>query len=329
LAMRTKYAGRPEDPEAVAAGSSGATTFVAPEPAAQRTPYPPIADWPFDSAAAERRQASAGLPTQLQLPLAPDVNLELTLVPAGEFVLGDVAGELDESPECRAMVDRPFYLGRFEVTNAQYAVFRPTHDSGVISQTNKDQSERGIPVNGPQQPVVRVAWNDAMAFCDWLSRRTGRTCTLPTEVQWEWACRAGSAGPLFYGDLNTDFSRVANLADNTLTHFARGDSPPWHPKDARFNDGALVTASVGSYGPNAWGLCDMIGNAAEWTRSNYRPYPYDRDDGREAMNIDAAKVVRGGSWYDRPSRARSATRQHYASWQGVYNVGFRVAVEIP
>jgi formylglycine-generating enzyme required for sulfatase activity len=119
------------------------------------------------------------------------------------------------------------------------------------------------------------------------------------------------------------------LADGTLAHFARGDSPPWHPKDGRFSDGALVTASVGSYAPNAWGLCDMIGNAAEWTRSNYRPYPYDRDDGREVFNIDEAKVVRGGSWYDRPSRARSATRQHYASWQGVFNVGFRVAVEIP
>ena len=269
------------------------------------------------------------LPTQLQLPLAPGVNLELVLVPAGEFILGDAAGEPDESPECRAVVDRPFYLGRYEVTNAEYAVFRPAHDSGVISQTNKDQNERGIPVNGPRQPVVRVAWNDAMAFCDWLSRRTGRKCVLPTEVQWEWACRAGSSGPLYYGDLNTDFGRFANLADATLTQFARGDSPPWHPKDGRFNDGALVTAPVGSYAPNPWGLCDMIGNAAEWTRSSYRPYPYDPADGREALDADEAKVVRGGSWYDRPGRARSATRRHYAPWQGVFNVGFRVAVEAP
>ena len=96
------------------------------------------------------------------------MNLELVLVPAGEFILGDAAGEPDESPECRAVVDRPFYLGRYEVTNAEYAVFRPAHDSGVISQTNKDQNERGIPVNAPRQPVVRVTWNDATAFCDWL-----------------------------------------------------------------------------------------------------------------------------------------------------------------
>ena len=294
-----------------------------------RTPHPPIADWPFDSAAAQRRQASAGLPSQLQLPLAPGVNLELVLVPAGEFILGAAAGDPDESPECRAVVARPFYLGCYEVTNAEYAVFRPAHDSGVISQTNKDQNERGIPVNGPRQPVVRVAWNDAVAFCDWLSRRTGRKCVLPTEVQWEWACRAGNSGPMFYGDLNTDFGRFANLADATLAQFARGDSPPWHPKDGRFNDGALVTAPVGSYAPNPWGLYDMIGNAAEWTRSNYEPYPYDPADGREAGEAEGAKVVRGGSWYDRPGRARSAARRHYAPWQGVFNVGFRVAVEAP
>ena len=329
LAMRTKYAGRPEDPEAVPAIPQVAATFVAPVLETARAPHPPIADWPFDTAAAQHRQASAGLPTQLHLPLAPGVNLELVLVPAGEFILGAATGDPDESPESRAVVARPFYLGCYEVTNAEYAVFRPAQDSGVISETNKDQNERGIPVNGPRQPVVRVSWNDAAAFCDWLSQRTGRKCVLPTEVQWEWACRAGNSGPMFYGDLNVDFGRFANLADATLTQFARGDSPPWHPKDGRFNDGALVTAPVGSYGPNSWGLYDMIGNAAEWTRSNYEPYPYDPADGRESGEAEGAKVVRGGSWYDRPGRARSASRRHYAPWQGVFNVGFRVVVEAP
>ncbi|MHB8954799.1 MAG: SUMF1/EgtB/PvdO family nonheme iron enzyme [Pirellulaceae bacterium] len=329
LAMRTKYAGRPEDPEAVIAGPPAVAPFVVPEPEVPRASHPPIAQWPFDAAPARHHRDSTGLATQLQLPLAPGVNLELVLVPAGEYILGDAGGNVDESPECHTIIARPFYLGRYEVTNAEYAVFRPSHDSGVISQTNKDQNERGIPVNGPRQPVVRVAWNDAAAFCDWLSRRTGRKCTLPTEVQWEWACRAGSAGPMFYGDSNADFGQLANLADVTLAQFARGDSPPWHPKDGRFSDGALVTAPVGSYAPNPWDLCDMIGNVAEWTRSSYRPYPYDPADGREAADMQEAKVVRGGSWYDRPKRARSATRRHYAPWQGVFDVGFRVAVEVP
>jgi len=242
--------------------------------------------------------------------------------------MGDAAGESDESPETRLRIARPFYLGRCEVTNAQYALFDPTHDSGVISVTNKDQNDRGIPVNGPSQPVVRVSWREAMEICAWLSRQTGGKFTLPTESQWEWACRAGSAGPLSFGSLDADFGRQANLADATLKGFARGDSPPWHPKDARFHDGSLVTANVGSYHPNPWGLCDVHGNAAEWTRSSYRPYPYDSADGREEPGLSEPKTVRGGSWYDRPRRARSAYRLHYPTWEGVYNVGFRVAMEV-
>lgn len=328
LAMRTEYADRPEDPEAVSSVAMEPAKFESPLPEISRTPHSPISDWPFDATAARQRQADPGLPSELQLPVAPGVNLELVLIPAGEFILGDANGEVDESPECRAKVERPFYLGRYEVTNAEFAAFRASHDSGVISQTNKDQNERGIPVNAPRQPVVRVAWNDAVAFCDWLSQRTGRKCGLPTEVQWEWACRGGAATPLYYGNVNTDFGHFANLADATLTQFARGDSPPWHPKDNRYHDNALVTAPVGSFGPNAWGLFDMSGNAAEWTCSDYAPYPYDPADGREALQSNAAKVVRGGSWYDRPARARSAARRHYAPWQGVFDVGFRVVVEV-
>jgi formylglycine-generating enzyme required for sulfatase activity len=328
LAMRTEYANRPEDPEAVSSTPLAAVAFQSPVPEVPRTPHPPIAGWPFDAAAARQRQVDLGLPSELQLSVAPEVNLELVLIPAGEFILGDAGGEADESPECHVKVDRPFYLGRYEVTNAEFAAFRAGHDSGVISQTNKDQNERGIPVDAPRQPAVRVTWNDAVAFCDWLSQRTGRKCVLPTEVQWEWACRAGTASPLYYGNLNTDFGHFANLADATLAQFARGDSPPWHPKDNRFHDNALVTAPVGSFAPNVWGLSDMIGNAAEWTCSDYEPYPYVSVDGREDGRIDAAKVVRGGSWFDRPARARSAARRHYEPWQGVFDVGFRVAVEV-
>jgi len=88
----------------------------------------------------------------------------------------------------------------------------------------------------------------------------------------------------------------------------------------------MVTANVGRYQPNAWSLHDMHGNAAEWTLSSYRPYPYDDHDGRNAPNSVEMKTVRGGSWYDRPIHARSAARLPYRPWQAVYNVGFRVVM---
>jgi formylglycine-generating enzyme required for sulfatase activity len=327
LEMRTQYANRPEDPEAFDAAPKPAVAFVRPEPAVPQRPHEKIPGWPFDAAEAQKRQAACKGPAAIRVDLTPGLGLDLVLIPAGEFIMGDCRGEADEGPETRVRISRPFYLGRFEITNAQYALFDPRHDSGVISETSKDHNERGIPVNSPNQPVVRIAWKDAMAFCAWLSAKTGRRFILPTEAQWEWACRAGTATPMNYGDLDTDFGPSANLADATLAGFARGDSPQWHPKDSRFRDGALVTAKVGSYRPNAWGLCDVHGNAAEWTRSSYRPYPYDPADGREEPNLREPKTVRGGSWYDRPKRARSAFRLPYATWQGVYNVGFRVAME--
>jgi formylglycine-generating enzyme required for sulfatase activity len=175
---------------------------------------------------------------------------------------------------------------------------------------------------------VRVSWKQAHAFCRWLSGRTGRAAALPTEAQWEYACRAGTNTPMWYGGLDTDFSRHANLADATLSKWAtyneRRRSADQVPRDERFSDGALVTTEVGKYRANPWGLHDMHGNVWEWTRSTYRPYPYDSRDGRDAPPDAGRKTVRGGSWYDRPKRCRSAFRLSYPPWRRVYNVGFRV-----
>jgi formylglycine-generating enzyme required for sulfatase activity len=327
LAMHAKYANRTDDPEKIPETSKEPIQYVAPAPLPERKPQEiHVAGWPFDAAEAVKRQAAAKLPAKLKIDVLEGKAMELALIPGGEFVMGDVAGEADEVPLTRVKIDKPFYMGVTEISNAQYAAFDPKHDSGVISTTGKDHSDPGFPVREPNQPVVRVTWTEALEFCKWFSQKTGRKCTLPTEAQWEWACRGGTASPFFYGDRNTDFSKYANLADASLAHFLRGDAPQWHPKDSRFNDGSMITCDVGRYEPNAWGLRNMHGNAAEWTLSSYRPYPYSDNDGRNDPNASEMKTVRGGSWYDRPMHARSASRLPYRSWQAVYNVGFRVVM---
>ena len=328
MEMFAKYANRTDDPEFIPAPASTAPIkYVAPAPLPPRGPQNlRVAGWPFDAAEAPKRQTAAKLPTTLKIDLADGKTLDLALVPAGDFIMGDAAGEADEIPACSVRIDKPFYLGAMEITNAQFAAFDTSHDSGVVSMTGKDQGDRGMPINQPNQPVVRVTWNEAMAFCKWLSQKTGKKFTLPTEAQWEWACRAGTESPFSYGNRDSDFAKFANLADASLNQLDRGDAPPWHPRDRRFNDGSGVTSDVARYEPNAWGLRNMHGNAAEWTLSNYQRYPYADNDGRNNLNAEAMKTVRGGSWFDRPLHAGSAARLPYRPWQAVYNVGFRVVM---
>ncbi|MBN2473822.1 MAG: SUMF1/EgtB/PvdO family nonheme iron enzyme [Pirellulales bacterium] len=328
--MRSLYAHVDVDPEEIVQIERPAVEFVEPAPLPPRDAQPPeVAGWPFDVVEAQHRQAAAGEPVELKMELADGVTLELVLIPPGEFVLGDVDGEIDEYPPARVRIERPFYLGKFEVTNAEYALFDPAHDSAYISVYNKDQSTRGEAADRPRQPVIRVTWQQAMAFCRWLSQTTGQRFTLPTEAQWEWACRAGTATPLCFGEPEADFSKHANLADQRINSLCRGDSPPWIPSVDQVNDGSIISDHVGKYAANAWGLCDMHGNVSEWTRTAYRPYPYDARDGRDDPQASGPRSVRGGSWYDRPKRARSAFRAHYEPWQRVFNVGFRVVMETP
>jgi len=330
LDMRTRFANRPEDPEAIPELPAKQVAYVAPPPLPARpAAAPACADWPFDAAEAQRRQQATGLQPELKIELPQGLSLEMALIPAGQFVMGatDGAGEADEYPPSVIRVERPFYMGKFEITNAQYALFDPSHDSAYISVLNKDQNVRGVAANHPRQPAIRINWNQAAGFCRWLSQETGGKFDLPTEAQWEYACRAGTATPLYFGDCTTDFSQLANLADQRIHNLCRGDSPRWIPSVESVNDGSVVSDQVGKCAPNAFGLCDMHGNVAEWTRSAYRPYPYNPADGRDNPATAGKKVVRGGSWYDRPHRARSAFRLAYEPWQRVFNVGFRVVME--
>jgi formylglycine-generating enzyme required for sulfatase activity len=247
--------------------------------------------------------------------------------------MGEANGCQDEFPLTKVKIDRPFWMSQFEVTNALYAEFDPAHDSRYEHKGSWmfNEWDLGWPLNQPDQPVIRVSWSEAMAFCRWLSNKTGQKVSLPTEAQWEWACRAGTDSPFYYGDLDTDFSKFGNMADFTireLVYDVRDQYPPdLVPRDARFNDKNLVTTNVGSYQPNPWGLNDMHGNVWEWTLSTYEPYPYNPDDGRNDITNTGRKVVRGGSWYDRPKRCRSAFRLSYPAWRKVYNVGFRIVIE--
>lgn len=294
-----------------------------------------LADWPWSAEEAQRRQHALG-DWQRTIDLGEGVEMTLVRVPPGRFVMGSTEGAPDEQPPTVIEVAQPFWIGRCEVTNEQFRRFKPDHDSRVESMHGYQFGIRGYPMDKPQQPAVRLSWNDAWRFCDWLSERTGKRFSLPTEAQWEYACRAGSGSPLWYGDLDTDFSRLANLGDARLSEFALDtyiqvqlvDRPnrydDWIPKESRFNDGGFVTMPVGSYTPNPWGLYDVHGNASEWTRTAYRPYPYRDDDGRNEHTASGPRVVRGGSWYDRPVRCRSAFRLAYAPYQPVFHVGFRV-----
>jgi formylglycine-generating enzyme required for sulfatase activity len=335
LELRRLYGGPLDDPEVYPAITAEQIIPIMPKPpvddGVQCTPNI-LTGWPFDVAQAEHLQSRAGTVHKV-IDLGDNLKLDMVLIPAGRFIMGDADGCQDEQPVTSVQIDRPFWMSRFEVTNALYAKFDPSHDSKYEHKGSWmfNEWDLGWPLNEPNQPVCRVSWDEAINFCRWLSIRISEDVSLPTEAQWEWACRAGSDTPLSYGDLDTDFSQFANCADVTireLVYDVRDQYPPdLVPRDARFNDGRLVTANVGSYRPNAWGLHDIHGNVWEWTRSKYLPYPYQANDGRNNVKDIADRVVRGGSWYDRPKRCRSGFRLSYPAWRKVYNVGFRIVIE--
>jgi len=334
----------------------------------------PKSDYVMLAAEQAPLQEGAAGPLAKTIDLGAGVTIKLVRIPAGRFIMGDPNGEPDEMPISEVLIERDFWMGICEVTNAQYHRFDPDHDSGYFTKRFQGPDGPGLSLAEPEQPVVRVSWQRAMDFCRWLSQQTGMNFTLLTEAQWEYACRAGSQNPLSYGSLDEDFSQWANVADKSLSvspkptgglesnivaHFGKGilESAVYGGNilcDIRFDDGAVATASVASYQPNPWGLYDMHGNACEWTATTYEPYPpstppvpFGRgstgvpspsrlapdegpaaDEGRNGLAEPGRKVVRGGSWCDRPKRCRSAFRLSYPAWQRVHNVGFRVVCEV-
>jgi formylglycine-generating enzyme required for sulfatase activity len=304
---------------------------VAP-PAGLEPPQRPravAADWPWSREEAVRRQKTRE-PWRKTVDLGDGVSIDLVRIPAGKFVLGSTEGTADEYPQSVVTVAHDFWMSAHEITNEQYRRCVPHHFSGNFTKRSLSADGPGVAMNDPRQPAVRVSWQESLAFCQWLRQRTGLSVSLPTEPQWEYACRAGTGTEFSFGQPGDDFSSFGNMADAALGRIydVTGGVVVLQEllHDAGSDDGAIATRDVGSYAPNAWGLYDMHGNAAEWTLSSYAPYP-PADDQPFVVAETERKVVRGGSFFDRPPRCRSAFRLSYPSWQRVHNVGFRIVVE--
>ncbi len=291
--------------------------------------------WPFDAITAQQMQSKLG-ETRMEIEVADGIKMVFRKVPAGEFVMGDNNDSQGAAPESKVKIHKPFWIGEMEVSNEQYMALVPEHDSRYFAFMWKDQVLRGFPANEPQQPVLRVSYDQVVAYCQKLSEKIGMSVTLPTEAQWEWAARAGSDSAFWFGDLGCDYGKYENMADVTLekTVTTGGPTPMaksnpmfkymnYYPKDENVDDGGKVTVEGKSYQSNAWGLYDMLGNVREWTSSDYIPYPYNE---KAQQDIDT-KVVRGGSWFDRSKNSTSYTRTSAVKWQPLNTVGFRLIIE--
>jgi len=215
----------------------------------------------------------------------PQDGAEMIWVPAGEFAMGSDHAGYEERPLHRVRLTRGFWAYRHEVTNAQFRRMRPDHRSGAYE---------GLSVDEDLQPAVNVTWGEARAYATWAGM------ALPTEAQWEYAARAGTTTDFYWGDDPHDAGRYANLAD-----LAAKRVWPWWTTSPSI-DNAVVTAPVGQYVPNPWGLYDAIGNVFEWCAdwfaadAYYRPPSSDDPVGPASGRY---RVTRGGSWDTYPNHS--------------------------
>ncbi len=240
------------------------------------------------------------------------IGMEFVKIPAGEFMMGSPPGEEnrsdDEGPVHKVRITKSFQMGVFEVTNGQYKTF--IEETGYLSAADADYHPKhfnDIEWSGfrsDDQPVVYVSWKNAMAFCRWLSKKEGRTYRLPAEAEWEYACRAGTATPYFWGD--------------------------WFSKNygwCSLNAGGK-TRRAGSLKPNKWGLYDMSGNVWEWCADWYGVDYYGKSPAEDPQGPETGsfRVVRGGSWNSSPVDCRSANRHGDLPTGTNDHYGFRVVL---
>lgn len=270
---------------------------------------------------------------------------ELVVVPAGEFRMGAEGGEegRPEGPVRLVHITRAFALGRYEVTQAQFAAFVAATGRQMGGGCQVWEGKWRTPAEADwtnpgygrmpfaDEPVACASWDDADAYVQWLSRRTGRRYRLPSEAEWEYAARAGSTADYYWVDMGEDADagacHHANVYDRSG---ARANGFPWAPFDC--DDGFGRVAPVGSFRPNAFGLHDMIGNVWEWVADCYQaPYPAAPVDGSAVQPAGGScgkRGVRGGSWITRPSRQRVSFRGRDPADARYSFFGFRVAREL-
>jgi formylglycine-generating enzyme len=296
-----------------------------------------------------------------QQEITNSVGMKLVLIPAGEFLMGgqETAEELvkafaaykrqpeffkDEYPRHQVRITKPFYFGKYEVTVGDFRRF--VEDSGYKTEAETDgQGGWGlIPATGqcdgryPQynwrnpgfkqtddHPVVNVTWNDAVAYCQWLIRKEGKTFRLPTEAEWEYACRAGTTTRYNNGDDPDGLDKVANTLD------AKGRTTFPHVQELKFRaeDNPTFTISMGGKKPNQFGLYDMHGNVWEWCSDWYGEDYYSNSpvDDPKGPNAGTKRVRRGGAWNSFPLWARSSFRNWNSPKSRCVNLGFRIVCE--
>ncbi|MDP1613816.1 MAG: SUMF1/EgtB/PvdO family nonheme iron enzyme [Sulfuritalea sp.] len=266
---------------------------------------------------------------------------DMVVLPSGSFKMGSPDSEAgrydDEGPRHEVRIGYRFAVGKFEVTRGQFGRFvRETgramgsckgwDGKDYVDQPGKNWEKPGWDQDD-KHPVVCVSWEDAKAYVEWLSRRSGKVYRLLSESEWEYAARAGTTSARYWGESADEACRYANVADQTQ-------------KEARYTgsffgcrDGYAETAPVGKFLPNAYGLYDMIGNAQEWVEdcgtNNYRGAPSDGLAWTSNCSSAGSRVARGGGWDDVPRGARSAVRFWFPPGIRPSFGGFRVARTLP
>jgi formylglycine-generating enzyme required for sulfatase activity len=251
--------------------------------------------------------------------LGNDIELDVILVPGGSLLMGSPDTEAErsanEGPQHLVSV-KSFLLGRYPVTQEQWQIVAETYEYVNIKDLNPQPSN----FKGAKRPVEKVNWYEAKEYCDRLAKRTKRPYRLPTEAEWEYACRAGTTTPFYFGSTLT-----TELANYNGTSYIYGDDPTGKNRGE--------TTPVDHFEiANAWGLCDMHGNVWEWCEDHFHDsYDDAPGDGSAWLtdNSGAPRVNRGAAWSYDPGLCRSASRAHSAPSSRYYGTGFRLAYTAP